>query len=871
MKSVPTEKESALLSGILTKQGLGWIYKPWYDRIFCLFSNDHLFLEYSTLEGVLRGRVHLNFSVATPCTHKTKSHTFVVCIRKYGLKKNKGFSPSSKTKELILNAKNDEERDKWIKILNEAIISYYGSNKNRNLPSFKSSIAPSSSHSEFDEVSGIMRNSRIKSVNSTRSITKEDSSVFNISNEFTKVLLSLQSSAADDSSAGQSIILDDLAAIIESIEEAPAANQGLLHNLGACDTIAAIMKQYLQLSLPILENCLKTIYKLCYCKLADEIFISEQNIFAFFSNGCFEDVCRALDIHGSEHLEIATQGLLCLGILFPQNIQVKFQKLCGIFMIISNLIKSQRNESLIISELSLLAIANTAKIFSDLMTVEMIESSDFQLFLDSGILEKVIEVMKLHWDSTVCIERGCVCILHFSCNDTVRAVLGKEGACIVVCDSLKHHLHDANVVGLCCGAIWALSNLESNHALLSNADACLYLVQCLGIYFIDDIDVIQRALLSIRCLSLNQDSLTSFLEVGLCNALIDILTTTDLQTNTAIISEVFLLMNHIATCDEDRRNQSKLLEGDKACEAILQAMNANIDSEDLVIQSCLLISNLSIGNNSNQLKLGLAGVCAVITCILTKYSSENENETHFAICEAAFDAIKHITFQSQNRLKFYDLVDFLPLFVRIMRCNAYSNAVLAHQGCRIVTMISLDDFGASELGNLGTCEIIVRLLKMAVQSDFIETLLRAVSTLSSMSGANSSRLGSAGVCPVLVKVFEYPGNIKDVHISEVCCTAAMFLSAPSYSSNAENRVKLGEAGICAVVCKALQMHVKSPSVVLKGCCAIMSLISSNKDSKRKFLDLNAVDIVQSILNIHKDASNIVAKGNEVIHRLHLQS
>ena len=132
--------------------------------------------------------------------------------------------------------------------------------------------------------------SRLNSVRS-RSSTKEDLRQI----DYTAILVSLQSCTVDvdriNSTDQQvSIIMSNLDTIVEGIEGSPANVQSTLHDLGACDTIAAVLKIYLQLSTCIVEKTLITINKMCQYNLNNEIITSESNINSFFTNGCFEGI-----------------------------------------------------------------------------------------------------------------------------------------------------------------------------------------------------------------------------------------------------------------------------------------------------------------------------------------------------------------------------------------------------------------------------------------------------------------------------------------------------------------------------------------------------------------------------------------------------
>lgn len=128
------DQNTPVIMGLLKKRGLGWFYKPWRSRNFSLISTDHfLYLKYEDPEtNKLKGNLSICNTLAEvigitdQAYHNTSNRNlFKLQVYKCSFSEFNEVQALSGIKELIVSASNSQERDDWIRILNECIIKFY--------------------------------------------------------------------------------------------------------------------------------------------------------------------------------------------------------------------------------------------------------------------------------------------------------------------------------------------------------------------------------------------------------------------------------------------------------------------------------------------------------------------------------------------------------------------------------------------------------------------------------------------------------------------------------------------------------------------------------------------------------------------------
>jgi len=121
-----------IISGLLKKRGLGWLYKPWRTRKFSLISTDSLlYLTYEHPETKeLRGRLSICNSSAeivgiVEALNQKMRYIFRLQVFKCAFNEYNEVIALSGIKDLILSTSSAQERDDWIRALNDSIARFY--------------------------------------------------------------------------------------------------------------------------------------------------------------------------------------------------------------------------------------------------------------------------------------------------------------------------------------------------------------------------------------------------------------------------------------------------------------------------------------------------------------------------------------------------------------------------------------------------------------------------------------------------------------------------------------------------------------------------------------------------------------------------
>lgn len=116
-------KTNVTKRGLLVKRGLGWIYRPYAQRLFQLYANEVILTYESPENGDMKGMLHLENKSVISISHRI-GYAFIVYVKK----RIEANAPKWKRKDLLLIASSEEERYSWINCFNAAISQFYGRN-----------------------------------------------------------------------------------------------------------------------------------------------------------------------------------------------------------------------------------------------------------------------------------------------------------------------------------------------------------------------------------------------------------------------------------------------------------------------------------------------------------------------------------------------------------------------------------------------------------------------------------------------------------------------------------------------------------------------------------------------------------------------
>jgi hypothetical protein len=120
---------------------------------------------------------------------------------------------------------------------------------------------------------------------------------------------------------------------------------------------------------------------------------------------------------------------------------------------------------------------------------------------------------------------------------------------------------------------------------------------------------------------------------------------------------------------------------------------------------------------------------------------------------------------------------------------------------------------------------------------------KAIVYLSYYYSNNATRLGTCGACEAVVSAVTM--HMSDKGVADRGCEAIGNLSA----YNSDNTARLGACGACEAVVSAVTMHMSDNGVAYRGCGAI-EMLSCNPSNKAKFVSLNVVEVLESVMRTH---------------------
>ena len=368
------------------------------------------------------------------------------------------------------------------------------------------------------------------------------------------------------------------------------------------------------------------------------------------------------------------------------------------------------------------------------------------LFEEMSVCRAVVNALNKHLASEDVVEEACSAIgaLAKTC-DKNRNLLASAGACEYICKVFKKHLANEMVVEKACYAASVIAaDRDQISARLVSAGICRLIGKAFASFYNNE-EISGWALQCIVHLGSSKyegtNALKEFGSADVCRTLFFVI---ERHYNSLVLVELFL--KAVVTMASIDSNVKKLNATD-ILNWLVRLMDHCIEEETVVTLGCHALGELATDRDSAE-KLGSLRACEIITNILVMHR-ENELVMSWA-CRAA-GRLASYSKRNSARLGEANAAGALAVVLNLhMDRELVCNFVcLAISGMTISP--SGNSINRSLLGDLGVCELVLRVLQRYEESESVVAEgLCALSGLVDCNASNLNKCVAHNICKVIV-------------------------------------------------------------------------------------------------------------------------
>ena len=385
-----------------------------------------------------------------------------------------------------------------------------------------------------------------------------------------------------------------------------------------------------------------------------------------------------------------------------------------------------------------------------------------------------------------------------------------------------------SMASLCLETSIALITIDKEiPGALGSALFCQNVVSVLRTH-VSDISVVSTALKAVSFLSIDQNIRARLGDNGVCEA-IAIIFRKHMSVELVLesgLSAVRILASNTAT--------NKMILGDCGfCELIVEVLKFGICSTKQIELALAALANMT--NDAKSPNVTALDNAGIITCLVEIF------QNHIgcpAIVKQACMLIKHLAADvsgPHKKLGELEMCDKVCLGLAMHIGIDHVNLVL----CSCVRALAQDASNRLLLGDCGVCNIVSKVLDLAVENGDVKLLEEVLLTMISLihgSSANQEAAGRAGICQLIVQIVN--GGYGST-IDEKClwCAAYLCRSGPEgNTTNEENTQVLVNGGLFDDIATCLNEYVDNVNIILPACWALRNAC---------FIETNAAYVLRS--------------------------
>lgn len=418
---------------------------------------------------------------------------------------------------------------------------------------------------------------------------------------------------------------------------------------------------------------------------------------------------------------------------------------------------------------------------------------------ETGGVERVVNAMSNHCNSSVLQERGITTLLQLTTTEQARTAMVNAKGAESVCWAMKGFLNVKTIqvqgsTALCNMAFGSASS-KKRIGKIGGIDGVVMAMESHP----SDPDLQARCCLALR--NLTCGSRVNQWIAGRACAMEAILRALDaFPDDVSLQYQGCVALANLCTDEPDNRVRAAEC---GVIEATLKTMKSHIGHAGIIEHSLALLSNLSVGNETNQLQIGqMGGVRDVTTCL-------RQHITAPGLLANGCDVLRHLMFARENRLAIYECGG-LEVLVRVMH-EGVSSRALAEAVIYALGNSAYDlPESKSAIGRYGGMAALVDLMSNHMDTAAIqEHGCRALRNLADSDDLNSRLLAESGAIDSCI--FACSGYPENGRIQE---HALAMLFNMAYSE--ENVLRMKGLDVERVTTQACDRHPGTSAVQAQG-------------------------------------------------------
>lgn len=459
---------------------------------------------------------------------------------------------------------------------------------------------------------------------------------------------------------------------------------------------------------------------------------------------------------------------------------------------------------------------------------DILKNSEEQMTAEDviGMYTLVSTYFHRFWSESRVTKSVCGLILVLSKKSDAKPIPPDIVESLVLASS--EHIAVPEVLSLCMHAAIALVVSDKEIVgLLGTSSMCKSVVTLLS-SFTSNLDILCVGLKMVAYLCMDQANRVRLGDGGVCDA-IEMVLKKHVSVD-SILESGLAAIKILATNTPSNKEQ---LGQCGICEIIVEVLKFGYCSAKQVELALASIANIANDTNGNNvLRLDNAGIITALTDIFQNHIGSP------SIMKQACLIVKHLASHPrgpQKKLGELEICDKVNLALAMHLGVDQTNIAI----CSSVRALAQDTRNKLILGECGACNIIAKVLDLAVENGDIKLLeesLLTVVALVSGSSKNQQAAGRAGICQLVCQSLSTDYGYS---IDEKAMWSVVYLcrsGAECSTTSEENVATLVECKVLDAIDEFLNMYIANIDVLLPTCWAIRNIC---------FIHSNAVRVINS--------------------------